>query len=89
MISDLRKQAFFDCWTRKEAYVKAVGDGLSMPLDRFAVAFRPGDSPAIAFLDGNPSQQWSLFDLSPAPGYAGALAIRGSGWRLHCRMTAE
>ena len=85
----LRSRAFFDCWTRKEAYVKAVGDGLSMPLDRFAVAFRPGDSPTIAFLDANPDRQWSLFDLTPAPGYAGALAIRGSGWSLHCRMNAE
>ena len=76
---ELRLRGFFNCWTRKEAYVKAVGGGLSIPLDGFEVSFRPGDPPAI-LLPG--SEHWSLFDVSPTPGYAAALAIRGSGWTV-------
>jgi len=77
----LRTRGFFDCWTRKEAYIKAVGDGLSLPLDEFQVAFLPGEEPGIRLRNGD-VETWSLFDASPAPDYAGALAIRGSGWKV-------
>jgi len=80
----LKHRAFFDCWTRKEAYIKARGKGLSIPLDSFDVSLAPGE-PARLLRIGDQAARtadWSLFDLRPAPGYAGALAIRGQNWRL-------
>lgn len=74
-----RTRAFFDCWTRKEAYVKAVGGGLQIPLNAFAVTFRPGETPTVR--PHGERSCWSIFDVCPSAAYAGALAIRGSGWR--------
>ena len=77
---DQRGLAFFKCWTRKEAYIKAVGDGLSIPLNRFQVTLRP-EVPArfveIASEMGN-AGDWTLHDLELAPGYVGALAYQDS-----------
>ncbi len=80
---DLRARAFFACWTKKEAYVKACGEGLTTPLASFSVplatvagALPDGSS------DGTAVGRWALYALHPAPGYVGALAIRGAGWRL-------
>lgn len=72
-----RPAAFFRCWTRKEAYIKAIGSGLSHPLDSFDVTLAPGEPAALSRVEG-----WSLFDLDVAPDYAAALAIDGSGHRL-------
>ncbi len=71
------KEAFFRCWSRKEAYIKALGKGLSCPLDTFSVvaADDDGDRPVIDTLCSNGSSCWHLTDLSPGPGYVGALAI--------------
>ena len=73
----LKPQTFFNCWTRKEAYVKAVGDGLHIPLDSFEVTLRPGESPMMSTLDGNVERAagWSVYHLEPAPGYVGALVM--------------
>lgn len=71
--------AFFRCWTRKEAYIKAIGSGLSHPLDSFDVTLAPGEPAALARV----AELWSLFDLDVAPGYAGALAVESSGHSLH------
>ncbi len=77
-----RLEAFFNCWTRKEAFVKAVGDGLSYPLDRFDVSL--SEPARLLTIDGSTSSasEWSLFTVAPARGYVGAVAIRGSGFRL-------
>jgi 4'-phosphopantetheinyl transferase len=76
-----REAAFFHCWTRKEAYIKALGDGLYAPLDRFEVTLAPGEPAAFVQIDGRPAAaEWSLFGLDVGPGYAGAVAVRGSGW---------
>jgi len=82
----LRESAFFRCWTRKEAYIKATGKGLSLPLDQFAVSLAPGEPAALLSTQGDPheAQRWSLLELTPAPGYAAALAVEGHGWCLAC-----
>ena len=71
-----RLHAFFRCWTRKEAYLKATGEGLSASLDQLQVAFRPRDACRIIHCGNDPStpQQWALHNLKPAPGFAAALA---------------
>ena len=71
-----RHAAFFRCWTRKEAYIKAVGDGLDLPLDQFQVTL--SSTEPIRFVrignDIDAAGRWTLQHLSPAPGYVGALA---------------
>jgi len=85
--SHLYAEAFFSCWTKKEAYLKACGEGLAIPLNSFSVplttdgAHTPEDL-YVASKDIVPANRWSLYTLRPAPGYTGALAIEGSGWRL-------
>ena len=82
-----RPAAFFRGWTRKEAFIKATGQGLAQPLDRFAVSLG-ADEPA-RFLDiaGDPDTlaHWSLHDLSPPAGYAGALVVEGAAHRVRSR----
>jgi 4'-phosphopantetheinyl transferase len=87
----IRKQAFFNCWTRKEAYIKAWGEGLSMPLDRFDVNMAPGEMARLIGTRPDPDEaaRWSLLHLDPAPGYAAALAVRGVIGRLCCWDVAE
>jgi 4'-phosphopantetheinyl transferase len=79
-----RRAAFFRCWTRKEAFIKAIGEGLSYPLDRFVVSLAP-DQPA-AILSINDSAvapaAWMLFHVEPAVDYVGAVAVRGSRLQL-------
>jgi 4'-phosphopantetheinyl transferase len=67
--------AFLDCWTRKEAYIKAIGTGLWTGLDRFEVAIGPGAEPALLTVDGSPegAARWALRALDPGPGYAAAV----------------
>ena len=80
----LRQQAFFNCWTLKEAFVKAIGLGLSLPLDRFEVAFSP-DEPARLLQthwDEKEASRWSLMTLEVEPGYVAALAVKGHNWEL-------
>ena len=75
---------FFRCWTRKEAYLKAVGEGLAIPLDRFEVTLEP-EAPArfLAFDDpAETVEAWSLHHLEPAPGFFGAVALRGDAAEL-------
>jgi 4'-phosphopantetheinyl transferase len=71
-----RPCAFFRCWTRKEAYVKAVGDGLSVPLDSFRVALLAGEPARITHLGGSEESGlgWTLHDVSPTREHVGALA---------------
>jgi 4'-phosphopantetheinyl transferase len=83
--SHLYAEAFFSCWTKKEAYLKACGEGLARPLNSFSVPLTtvPAHTPVDLRLGSNaPCRRWSLYTLRPAPGYAGALALEGSGWRL-------
>jgi 4'-phosphopantetheinyl transferase len=77
--ASLRVEAFFNCWTRKEAYLKARGEGLLTPLDSFDVSLTP--SQPAALLNGDDGR-WSLYALTPAPGYAAALVWEGSNCNL-------
>jgi 4'-phosphopantetheinyl transferase len=82
-----RVEAFFRCWTRKEAYIKARGEGLAIPLRDFDVSLTPNE-PALLLAsreDPAAAQRWQLHDLSVRAGYAGALAVEGGAHRLSCR----
>jgi 4'-phosphopantetheinyl transferase len=81
-----KSEAFFRCWTRKEAFIKAIGQGLSHPLDRFDVSLAPGESARFLAIDEDTkiASRWLLRELNPAPGYLGALAIEGRDWHLTC-----
>lgn len=81
-----RLEAFDNCWTRKEAYIKARGDGLALPLDRFDVALVPGEPARYLSIEGNAleARRWLLETLAPAPGYVGALTLPGLNWRVKC-----
>ena len=72
--------AFFRCWTRKEAYVKAHGHGLRIPLDRFVVSIT-GDSPEV--LDSPDSDRWELHSLSPGGDFVGCLVVERPVKELH------
>jgi len=83
----LYAEAFIGCWTKKEAYVKARGRGLAIPLKDFTVPLttHPAQGPATLHATSSDIDQampWSVYTLRPAPGYIGALAIQGCGWRL-------
>ena len=79
-----RLDAFFACWTRKEAYLKLIGRGVSSGLKTVEVVFSPGLEPVVLASDGRPHQQCSLHHLEPEPGLVGALAVRGSANVLNC-----
>ncbi len=82
-----REAAFFACWTRKEAYAKALGTGLSMALDSFAVSPDPLLPAAFLRIDGDPCEMahWTLVDVAAGPGYAAALAVRAPGCMVEWR----
>jgi 4'-phosphopantetheinyl transferase len=76
--------AFFRCWTRKEAYIKATGDGLSLPLSQFDVSLEAGEQNALLAVrpDASEASRWLLRDVSGGPGYMAALCVRGLDWKL-------
>jgi 4'-phosphopantetheinyl transferase len=80
----LKHLGFFNCWTRKEAYIKAHGEGLSLPLDQFDVSLAPGEPAALVATRGDPGEalRWSLQAITPDPDYAAAVAVEGRGWHL-------
>lgn len=72
-----RTEAFFACWTRKEAFVKALGEGLTHPLDRFEVAVDPTEPARLLHIDGDERRagRWTISSLPPIEGFASALAF--------------
>ena len=78
---DQRNQAFYNCWTRKEAFIKAIGEGLSYPLDRFDVNLVPGQPARLLKIENDPveASHWTLEAFQPDEGYAAAVALRMNG----------
>ena len=86
---EIKEEGFFNCWTRKEAYLKAVGEGLAAPLDSFDVTLAPGEPPRMLTLEGDAARaaRWTFQCFRPADRYIGALAIEGEppgggAWRV-------
>lgn len=75
-----RMAGFFRCWTRKEAYVKAIGIGLSHPLDSFNVW--DTDTPVLLRHPDEARMPWRLYDVHPAEGFTGAIAVEGDPVQL-------
>jgi 4'-phosphopantetheinyl transferase len=73
-----RRDSFFACWTRKEAYIKATGEGLSASLDSFRVALQPRETPCFVHINGSTSDAglWSLHSFRPNEEHIGALAFQ-------------
>jgi 4'-phosphopantetheinyl transferase len=82
--TEKKLEAFYNCWTRKEAYIKAHGKGLSLPLDSFDVSFAPWEPPMLLICKDESQGQspWTFLDLKPGLGYIGALAVKG----IECRF---
>ncbi len=72
-----RETAFFNAWTRKEAYLKALGDGLARPLDSFDLSLAPGEPPRLLHVDNFPEEidRWRILSFSPEPAYTAAIVI--------------
>ena len=71
-----KRQAFFECWTRKEAFVKAQGGGLSVPLDQFEVSLLPDQQAELISVAWNPDEpaRWTFNDIPQIEGFVGAWA---------------
>ncbi len=73
-----RTHAFYQCWTRKEAVIKATGEGISRPLDSFEVSFGPGAAPRLIRFDEDNSPSWQMDSFEPGSGYIGAVTSPGT-----------
>jgi 4'-phosphopantetheinyl transferase len=82
-----RYEAFYTCWTRKEAYLKARGEGLSIPLNQFDVSFLPNEEARLleARHDPGETERWKLLPVSVPPGYVASVAAEGLDWKLKFR----
>ena len=87
----MQHEAFFNCWSRKEAYIKARGMGLSLGLDQFDVSLAPAAPAAILNIreKDQDASRWSLYALFPGPGYKAALAVEGHPSRVKCWQWIE
>lgn len=76
-----QQQSFFRCWTAKEAFAKATGEGLSRAMSSFVVSFSPPESLSIVSIEGSSKRagEWRLCELQPAEGFQGTLAIKPRG----------
>lgn len=77
-----RRTGFYNAWTRKEAYLKALGSGLAVPLQSFEVSLATDEPACLLAVAGAPDEaaQWQLAALDIGPGLAGTLASRPGGW---------
>jgi 4'-phosphopantetheinyl transferase len=82
---DMQRIAFFKCWTRKEAFIKALGDGLSCPLADFDVSLTPGERARLLKVRWAPEEasRWCMEDIESVPNCAAAIVISGPQCRMH------
>ncbi|MGD0568944.1 MAG: 4'-phosphopantetheinyl transferase superfamily protein [Candidatus Sulfotelmatobacter sp.] len=82
--SEERANGFFRCWTRKEAYIKATGDGLSLPLTQFDVSINASKENALLATrpDRSEAGRWQMREVPAGPGFVAALCVRGQDWKL-------
>ena len=90
LLPEQKQEAFFNAWTRKEAYLKATGDGLA-GLEQVEVSLTPGETAALLSIQGDrqAASRWSMYQLTPALNYIAALAVEGHDWNLECFDIAE
>lgn len=88
---NIRRQTFFNYWSRKEAYIKARGEGLSIPLACFDVSMAPGNPMVLLNPERVPESfpHWYLRDLIVGSNYVAAIAVEGNGWRFSCWQWPE
>ncbi len=81
---DDQKRGFYNCWTRKEAYLKATGQGLTFPLSQFDMSLTPGEPAVMIAHQSDPGQvsMWSIVDLDVGPDYAAAIAVEGKEFTI-------
>ena len=81
-----KNEVFFNCWTRKEAIVKMIGDGVSWPLDEVDVLTVPAEPNSLQEIEGDMkvASRWSVQGLKPAAGCSAAIAVDGPIWRVSC-----
>jgi 4'-phosphopantetheinyl transferase len=86
-----RVDAFYRCWTRKESFVKARGDGLSFPLDRFEVSLEHDTGTALLACPAAPEDlaRWTIMPLEVEPGYYAALTVEGCSRAVVCWDSVE
>jgi 4'-phosphopantetheinyl transferase len=78
LLDQEKQEAFYNCWTRKEAFLKALGEGLYFPLDEFDVSLAPGEPARLLSITGrsNEALHWSLKSFMPDAAYKAAVAVR-------------
>ena len=81
-----KRGAFFKGWTCKEAFIKALGDGLFQPLEKFDVSLAPGEPASLLRIkdDSREASRWMIQDLKPAPNYAAAFAVKSHMFETKC-----
>lgn len=82
--SELRHQGFFNGWTRKEAFLKATGQGLTIPLEQIVVSLTPNVPAQLLYVDWNPAEvtRWSIQALEVGDEYAAAVVAAGQDWQI-------
>jgi 4'-phosphopantetheinyl transferase len=82
----LQPIAFFNCWTRKEAFIKATGEGLSRPLNQFSMSLTPGEPARLLDIQGQPEEpsNWLIQELDAGSDYRAALAVKKPVKQIHC-----
>jgi len=82
----LKTRSFFDGWARKEAFIKAIGLGLSFPLHRFAVSLAPDQPAALLRVEDDPGavDRWTMLSLDITPDYSAALVFESKGANVLC-----